>query len=100
MQCRRSRPSVVWGRSEAAQLGPAFQALEHLGAPRRGRPGRVHPVDHEAAQLLQRYDVFELDAVTEGAGSGDHRVLETDTAEFDREVGMGADLGGGLGHRF
>jgi len=34
-------------------------------------------------------DIFELDAIAEGAGSGDDRILEMDAREADAQVGIG-----------
>ena len=45
------------------------------------------PFHHEAAQLFQAHDVFELDAVAKGPAGGDHGVLESNAAEFDGKVG-------------
>ena len=34
-------------------------------------------------------NIFELDAIAEGAGSGDDRILEADAGEADVQVGIG-----------
>src|SRR5205807_2363378 len=49
----------------------------------------------KAAQLFQSDDVFELDAVAEGAAGGENRILEANAAELDRQIGHRNSAGRG-----
>ena len=42
--------------------------------------------DHQSAKPVEMHDVFEFDAITEGAGSGDDRILQLDAREADAQV--------------
>ena len=42
---------------------------------------------HEAAQLAEVDDVFELDPVAEGAAGGDHGILKLNAGDSDAEIG-------------
>jgi len=45
--------------------------------------------DDQSAEAVEVNDIFELDAVGEGAGGGDDRILEVDAGEADAQVGIG-----------
>src|SRR5580692_883160 len=80
--------------------------IEHAGGglvkARRGIAGHGlfrKSLHHEAAELVQVDDVFELDAVAKRATGGDYRVLELNAGEAHAKVRSALAGGGRGGHR-